>query len=89
MKTEAINILNLSCGGCVNTITKKLREIKGVENVDVNLDTQLVTVACLESIDRTELTEMLKSIGYPESTDNNNIVTQLKSVKSCLIGKLS
>ena len=33
MKTENITIANLSCGGCVNTITKKLTIIAGVEKV--------------------------------------------------------
>jgi copper chaperone CopZ len=37
MKTESIAIANLSCGGCVNTITKKLNNITGVEKVGVDL----------------------------------------------------
>jgi len=32
MKTENITIANLSCAGYVNTITKKLTAIAGVEN---------------------------------------------------------
>jgi len=89
MKTEKITIANLSCGGCVNTITKKLTAITGVEKVGVDLETNLVSVNHNEMVSREQLTQMLLSIGYPEATEKNGLLTQLKSVTSCLTGKLS
>ena len=89
MKTEHITIANLSCGGCVNTITKKLTAIAGVEKVEVHLKTNNVTVNHNETVNREQLTQMLLSIGYPEATEKNGLLTQLKSVTSCLTGKLS
>ena len=89
MKTENITIANLSCGGCVNTITKKLTAITGVEKVDVDLETNNVSVSHNETVDREQLTQMLLSIGYPEATENNGLLTSLKSITSCLTGKLS
>jgi copper chaperone CopZ len=32
MTTDNIQILNLSCRGCVNTITRNLKALDGVEN---------------------------------------------------------
>lgn len=89
MKTENIIISNLSCGGCVNTITKKLTSIAGVEHVNVDLETNNVSVDHNEMVGREQLTQMLLSIGYPEATEKNGLLTQLKSLTSCLTGKLS
>jgi copper chaperone len=89
MKTENILIANLSCEGCVNTITKKLTAITGVERVEVDLNTNNVSVNHNEMVNREQLTQMLLSIGYPEATEKNGLLTQLKSVTSCLTGKLS
>lgn len=89
MKIENIIIANLSCGGCVNTITKKLTAISGVEKVEVDLKTNNVSVNHNEMVSREQLTQMLLSIGYPEATEKNGLLTQLKSVTSCLTGKLS
>jgi copper chaperone len=89
MKTELINILNLSCGGCVKTITKKLMEIEGVEKAEVNLTKELVSIQCNDAVERTELCQKLLSIGYPEASEQNSLLTQIKSVGSCLTGKLS
>lgn len=89
MKTENITIANLSCGGCVNTITKKLTAITGVEKVEVDLETNIISVNNTEMVNREQLTQMLLSIGYPEATEKNGLLTQLKSFTSCLTGKLS
>lgn len=89
MQTEKITIANLSCGGCVNTITKKLTSIEGVKKVEVDLETNNVLVSHNETVNREQLTQMLLSIGYPEATEKNGLLTQLKSVTSCLTGKLS
>lgn len=89
MKTENITISNLSCGGCVNTITKKLNTISGVEKVEVELKSNTVSVNHNEMVSREQLAQMLLSIGYPEATEKNGLLTQLKSVTSCLTGKLS
>jgi copper chaperone CopZ len=89
LKTENITVANLSCSGCVNTITKKLTSITGVEKVEVDLETNNVSVNYTETVSREQLTQMLLSIGYPEATEKNGLLTQLKSVTSCLTGKFS
>lgn len=89
MKTENITIANLSCGGCVNTITKRLTTIRGVEKVEVDLQTNMVTVHHHKTTNREQLTEMLESIGYPEATEKNGLLMKMKSITSCLTGKIS
>lgn len=89
MKTENITIANLSCGGCVKTITKKLTEIEGVNQVNVDLETSIVTAEFDEPATLEQITEKLQSIGYPEATEKNGLLTKMKSITSCMAGKLS
>ena len=89
MQTENITIANLSYGGCISTVTKKLSAIAGVETVTVHLEINTVTVNHNEAGNRELLTETLFSIGYPEATEKNGLLTQLKSITSCLTGKFS
>ena len=89
METESITIANLSCGGCVNTITKKLTSITGVEKVGVDLETNSVSVKHNEAVKRQQVTQLKLSIGYPEPNEKNGLLTQLKSISSCLTGKIS
>ena len=85
---------NIRCGGCANTITKKLREINGVKDVHVNVEDKQVNVTT-DSANDTEiqhtLSERLAKLGYPEvgKMGANNLKTKATSVVSCAIGKVS
>lgn len=89
METDQILIANLSCNGCVNTITKKIGEIEGIEKVIVSLEDHQVSILHQEKVTRDQLTDRLKSLGYPEVTDKNDLLTHLRSVGSCLSGRIS
>ena len=85
---------NIRCGGCANTITKKLTEIHGVEEVQVDVENKqvIVTTNELNSNETHRLiSDKLIQLGYPESgQDNaNNLKVKAKSVVSCAIGKIS
>lgn len=89
MKTETIYIANLKCGGCASTITKELSEIVGVSNVNVDTDTDSVNVTYDDSIDRSEIIQNLRHLGYPEATEENGLLLQLKSYASCMLGRIN
>ena len=42
--TKTYNITGMKCQGCVNTVTKKLSAVKGVENVKVDLENKQVII---------------------------------------------
>lgn len=88
MKTENILIANLKCSGCANTITSKLLELNGMESVVVDQDTDTVSVRYSTPLLRSGITEKLLSLGYPEATAENGLLTQLKSYASCMIGRI-
>lgn len=89
MKTEKILVANLKCSGCANTITKKISEIAGVKKVLVNPDEDSVTVDYEDTTPRTEITTKLHSLGYPEATEENGLLLQLKSYASCMVGRIN
>lgn len=89
MKSEKIIIANLKCHGCENTIKNKLTEIGGVEKVEVNHDEDSVTISYEGDLDRKIFTDKLHSLGYPEATEENGLLLQLKSYASCMVGRLS
>lgn len=84
-----ITVSNMSCNGCVNTISKKIKNIDGVEAVDVNLAENTVNIIHNEQVLYQQLTDALMAIGYPEATAENGLLTQLKSIQSCMTGKFS
>ena len=88
MVTESITIANLKCQGCENSIKKELLSIPGVESVTVNHEADSVTVVHDVQVLRDTLTSRLYKLGYPEATEENGLLLQLKSYASCMIGRL-
>lgn len=88
MTTEKIIIANLKCSGCATTIKKELEKLEGVQNVIVDPETDSVDLS-YENIEREVIVQKLHSLGYPEATEKNGLLLQLKSYASCMIGKIN
>lgn len=84
-----IEIENLKCGGCANSIKKGLQSIEGVNNVDVELESSKVIIDVNNSEVLDQVKEKLSSMGYPEVGDANTIVHKAKSFVSCATGRMS
>ena len=88
----SIEVENIRCGGCANSITKKLTAIEGVESVDVAIEEQIVTVDVTDDAVREAVVASLKGMGYPEKGSVEGLEAmkgKAKSVVSCAIGKVS
>ena len=87
-----IPVENIRCGGCMNTITKKLLLLEGVKAVDISLDEQVVSIEAENDTHRAAYIEALLAMGYPEQGSVEGIAAlkgKAKSVVSCAIGKIS
>lgn len=84
-----LEILNLKCGGCANSIKKGLLAINGVTDVTVDLETSKVTVDTKDNSVLTEVKNKLATMGYPEVGDANTIIHKAKSFVSCATGRMS
>lgn len=89
MKTEDIIIANVKCDGCATTIKKELLKITGVKSAVVDVEKDMVTVSYDDAVPRSLVIDKLHSLGYPEATEKNGLLLQLKSYASCMIGRLN
>jgi copper chaperone CopZ len=88
---QIFKIENVKCGGCANTLKKKLFDKFG--DIDVNLDAmprEITVEISDDSID--DLRSALISLGYPMSDEElgvlDGVKTKAKSFVSCAIGKI-
>ena len=88
MQTEIIKVANLKCNGCASTIKKELSAITGVSQTEVDIDNDTIQIA-YDTIDRQVIIDRLLQLGYPEATEKNGLLLQLKSYGSCMIGRIN
>ena len=87
--TTTIKIQNLKCGGCANTIIKKVSDIENVTNVKVNVAESTVTFDSLGQNEITLVRQKMAVLGYPADGESNSVVSKAKSYFSCASGKMS
>jgi len=86
-----IEVENIKCGGCANTIETRLRKLDGVTQISVDIEQGRVSVDATDD-SREQLVSMLLQSGYPEKGTAEGIkaaTAKAKSFVSCAIGKIS
>ena len=84
-----IPIQNLKCGGCAATIKNKVRQLEGVNTVQVDEVEGTVTVSYDADNVLATVKQKLMALGYPEVETKNDLLTQAKSFVSCAVGRMS
>ena len=64
MKELKLKVSGMVCGGCENRVKTALSEINGVESVDANYNTGIVTITSKEDIDVSKIKERIIDIGF-------------------------
>jgi copper chaperone CopZ len=65
MKTELLIVTGMTCGGCVNSLTRALKAIAGVGDVNVTLATGETSVQYDENLTSPEqLRSAVENAGY-------------------------
>lgn len=64
MNTLKFKVEKMKCNGCVNAIRSGLSDIDGVENIDTDLVSKMVTITFSTNVTETEISTKLKAIGY-------------------------
>ncbi|MBR9920940.1 MAG: heavy-metal-associated domain-containing protein [Bacteroidetes bacterium] len=88
MRTESIIVDNLKCGGCANTISKNIKALDGVNDIQIELEKSELTIECEDALDRETLLNKLSKLGYPEQ-GTSNFVQKATSYVSCMVGRMS
>ena len=85
-----IEVENIKCGGCANTIKSKLGKIEGVGNIEVDIEQGRVTLDAPDD-SREQLLATLLANGYPEKGSVEGVKAakaKAKSFVSCAIGRM-
>lgn len=65
MTTKTIfTVPDIVCGGCADSIKNALGKIPGIEQVEVEVATKVVTIQHAEEVSRDKLTEVLDDAGF-------------------------
>jgi copper ion binding protein len=65
MTTLTLKAPNISCGHCVHAIQNEVGELPGVQTVQAQEDTKLVTVTFEAPATQEQIEELMAEIGYP------------------------
>jgi copper chaperone CopZ len=83
-----IKVENVKCNGCANTIKHGLLKIKGVNEVNIDIENGVIHVENDEIAQREEIVSKLHAMGYPEPGKGSGLTTATSFV-SCMIGRVS
>lgn len=83
---QTINVENIKCGGCMNTIKNVLSKLEGISSVTI--DENKESISYEGTAQRATVVAKLADIGYPE-VGNNNLKHKAVSFVSCAVGRLS
>ena len=84
-----LEIQNLKCSGCANTIITKLSDLKGLNKVVVNNEANTVTFNYENEDTLLATKELLAKLGYPVVGEKNALATKAKSFVSCAVGRMN
>jgi copper chaperone len=62
--TRSYTVSGMTCSHCVASVTEEVQEIPGVENVDVVLDTGVLTVTSGQPLDDAAVKAAVEEAGY-------------------------
>jgi copper chaperone len=86
-----IQVENIKCGGCANTIRTKIAELDGISGVAVDVAEGIVRIEGSDAT-RFDVKAKLLKLGYPESGTAEGIAAakaKAKSFVSCAVGRMS
>lgn len=88
MIKEKLIVANVKCSGCAATITEKINAIEGVANAYVIVDEDTIELSYDNPAVREAVVTKLHNLGYPEATEENGLLLQVKSYASCMAGRI-
>lgn len=65
--TKTINVKtpDITCGGCAGSIKNALGKMEGIKNVEVDVNTKMVSIEHGAQISREQIEAKLDDIGFP------------------------
>lgn len=89
MEATTLNIQNLKCHGCANTIVTQLSKLNGISDVNVDNETDAVSFNYSSNTELELATKKLSDLGYPINGEANSLPKKAKSFVSCAVGRIT
>jgi copper chaperone len=86
--TYELQVENIKCGGCANSIKHGLLKRRGVEDVQVDIEKGIIKVEANEHASLEAIIDKLREMGYPEPGKGSALTTATSFV-SCMIGRVT
>lgn len=87
MKHMILELENLDCEGCANSIRRTLLRQPGVLSVHVEVKVSKVNLTCEDDLDRMHVMAALENLGYPQ-LGRNTMLSMARAKLSCELGKI-
>lgn len=87
---QTIEVENIKCGGCANTIKKRLTETFSPDHIEIDIEQGRITLGA-DALDMEAVEETLRGIGYPKrgsAEGLDNVKAKAVSFVSCAIGRM-
>ena len=81
-----IEVENIKCGGCMNSIKTALLKIEKVKAVAIDKEADIITIN--SNSDRAVFVNTLSTLGYPVK-GHDTLLHKGKSFVSCVVGNLT
>lgn len=69
MEEKVVSVSNISCGHCVRTIERELRELAGVVRAEASAETKRLRVSWNSPANWQQIENLLREINYPVQTE--------------------
>ena len=86
---KTVQIQNLKCHGCANTIITQLTKLNGISSVVVNNETNEVSFNYNSENEFNTVKKKLSDLGYPIEGEANSLPKKAKSFVSCAVGRIN
>jgi copper chaperone len=64
MTVQTLRVVGMTCGHCVAAVTGAITKLPGVQTVDVDLASGIVTVTSEQSVPNADLAEAIDDAGF-------------------------
>ena len=87
MKHMILDLENLDCKGCANTISRAMLRQPGILSVHIDVKASRTSLSCEDDVDRAHIVSVLEHLGYPP-LGRNSMLAIARYKLSCELGKM-
>lgn len=85
---STLEIQNLKCGGCENTLRQNLSKFSFINNLEIDVACSTLSYEAVKPEDTELIVLKLSELGYPVIDEVNSLSKKAMSYLSCVMGRV-